>query len=50
VLSRTRRLLNNSLNLDIEPVTSRSEEFSTLIKTDMEKWAKLIKAAKIPVD
>ena len=38
------------MNLDIEPVTSRSEEFSALIKTDMEKWAKLIKAAKIPVD
>lgn len=38
------------MNLDIQPVTSQSNEFSTLIRTDMEKWAKLIKAAKIPVD
>jgi tripartite-type tricarboxylate transporter receptor subunit TctC len=37
-------------NLDIEPVTTESKEFSTLIRTDMEKWAKLIKAANIPVD
>ncbi len=38
------------MNLDIEPITSRADEFSTLIRTDMEKWGKLIKAAKIPVD
>jgi tripartite-type tricarboxylate transporter receptor subunit TctC len=37
-------------NLDIEPVTTEPREFSALIKTDMEKWAKVIKAARIPVD
>ena len=38
------------MNLDIEPVASQPKEFAALIRADMEKWAKLIKAAKIPVD
>ena len=38
------------LNLDIEPTASQPKEFAALIRSDMEKWAKLIKAAKIPVD
>ena len=37
-------------NLDTDAVTSTPEEFSALIRSDMEKWAKVIKAAKIPVD
>ena len=38
------------MNLDIEPTTSQPKEFAALIRSDMDKWAKLIKAAKIPVD
>ena len=37
-------------NLDIEPTTSTPSEFSALIRSEMEKWGKVIKAAKIPVD
>ncbi len=38
------------MNLDIEPTATQPREFAALIRGDMEKWAKLIKAAKIPVD
>lgn len=37
-------------NLDIEPFATEPKEFSNLIRTDMEKWAKVIKAARIPVN
>ena len=37
-------------NLDTDAVTNTPEEFAALIRSDMEKWAKVIKAAKIRVD
>lgn len=38
------------MNLDIEPIATQPKEFSTLIRTDMEKWEKVIKAAGFAVD
>lgn len=37
-------------SLDTDAVASSPQEFSALIKSEIEKWAKVIKAAKIPVD
>jgi len=44
------RVVQQFTNLDIVPTDSTPQEFSALIKSEMEKWSKVIKAAKIPVD
>lgn len=38
------------MNIDTVPVGSTRDEFSALIGSDMDKWARVIKAAKIPVE
>lgn len=38
------------MNVDTVPVGNTPEEFSALIKADMERWARVIRAAKIPVE
>ncbi|MGH8700518.1 MAG: tripartite tricarboxylate transporter substrate binding protein [Burkholderiales bacterium] len=35
-------------NLDTDPVSNQPEEFAALIKSEIEKWAKVVKAAGIP--
>ena len=37
-------------NLDTDAVTNTPQEFAALIRSDMEKWARVIKIAKIPVE
>jgi tripartite-type tricarboxylate transporter receptor subunit TctC len=46
----TPKVAQQFTNLDTDAVTSTPEEFAALIRSDMAKWAKVIKAAKIPVD
>ena len=36
--------------LGLEPVGSTPEEFTTQMKLEMEKWAKVIQAAKIKAE
>ena len=44
------RVVQQFKNLDIEPTDSTPQEFAALIKSEMEKWSKVIKTAKIQVD
>ena len=44
------RVVQQFKNLDIDPAGSTPQEFAALIKSEMEKWSKVIKAAKIQVD
>ena len=38
------------MNIDIQPATSTPHEFMTLIRTEMDKWARVIREQKIAVD
>jgi len=43
------KLVQQFTNLGVEPVTNKPEEFRAFIKSEMEKWGKVIRAAKISV-
>jgi len=38
------------LNQAVEPFHTSPEQFGTLIRTELEKWAKVIKAGAIKID
>lgn len=38
------------LKVGVNPGTSTPEQLGKLLRTDVEKWAKVIKAAKIPTE
>jgi tripartite-type tricarboxylate transporter receptor subunit TctC len=35
---------------ELQPVTSTPAEFTTFLKAEVDKWAKVIRVAKIPVE
>jgi tripartite-type tricarboxylate transporter receptor subunit TctC len=43
------RLAQQFMNLGTDPATNTPEEFLAFIKSEMEKWRKVIRAANIPV-
>lgn len=45
----TPRIAQQFTNLDTDPISSKPEELLTLIKTEIEKWGKVIRAANIKV-
>lgn len=44
------RVVQQFTNLDTDAVTNTPDVFAALIRSEMEKWAKVVKAAKIPVN
>lgn len=46
----TPRIAQQFTNLGADPVSTTPQEFAALIKSDIEKWGKVIRAAKITVE
>ena len=45
-----RKVIEQFRELDTDPFTNTPQAFSALIKSEMEKWAKVVKTAKITVE
>jgi tripartite-type tricarboxylate transporter receptor subunit TctC len=46
----TPRFAQQFLNIGADPASTTPEDFAALIKADIEKWGKVVKAAGIAVD